>query len=73
MGKLIVKPNDIIDINRLLKTSTKVDGIIFPVTNFSVSTKFHMNVDDINELITKKEKIVLLNKIIHNKIFMLDL
>lgn len=73
MGKLIVKPNDIIDINRLLKTSTKVDGIIFPVTNFSVSTKFHMNVDDINELITKKEKIVLLNKIIHNSdLFLLE-
>lgn len=65
MNKIIVKPNKKEDIEKLIKLD--IDGIILPLENLSVESSFFMSLEDILSLNTDKEKIVLINKIMHNK------
>jgi len=65
MNKIIVKPNSKKDIDNLINLD--IDGIILPLENLSVGTSFFMSLEDIVNLKTDKEKIVLINKIMHNK------
>lgn len=64
MSKIVVKPNKKEDIPLLLNQD--IDGIIFPIKNLSVETSFFINIDEVINLKTSKEKIVLINKIMHN-------
>lgn len=64
MSKIVVKPNKYEDIFYIVKEN--IDGIILPLESFSVESSFFMSLDDIIELKTDKEKIVLINKIMHN-------
>ena len=65
MNKIIVKPNKKEDISNILKQN--IDGIILPLKDFSVASSFFLSTYDIINLKTDKEKIVLINKIMHNK------
>jgi len=65
MKKIIVKPNKKEDINELLEL--EIDGLILALKDFSVGSSFFMSLEEIISLNTKKEKIVLINKIMHNK------
>ena len=64
MSKIIVKPNCYDDILFLIEQ--EINGIILPLKNFSVESSFFMSLEDIINLKTDKEKIVLINKIMHN-------
>ena len=64
MSKIIVKPNKYEDIKYLINED--IDGIILPLLNLSVESSFFMSLEDIINLKTDKEKIVLINKIMHN-------
>lgn len=64
MSKIVVKPNKQEDLKKILKLN--IDGIILPLENFAVFSSFFMSLRDIINLKTPKEKIVLINKIIHN-------
>ena len=64
MSKIIVKPNNKEDIYIIDKLN--VDGIILPLKNLSVESSFFMSLEDIINLKIEKEKIVLINKIMHN-------
>jgi len=64
MSKIIVKPNREKDIENLTKLD--IDGIILPLKDLSVESSFFMSLEDIINLKTDKEKIVLINKIMHN-------
>lgn len=64
MSKIIVKPNNINDINMLLKKN--IDGIIFPIEYLSVESSFSISIEEVCGIKTNKEKIVLINKIMHN-------
>jgi len=65
MNKIIVKPNSFEDIKNLIELD--IDGIILPLKDLSVGTSFFVSLEDIINLKTTKEKIVLINKIMHNK------
>ena len=65
MSKIIVKPNKKEDIKNII--DLEIDGVILPLKNLSVGTSFFMSLDEIIDLDIKKEKIVLINKIMHNK------
>jgi len=65
MSNIIVKPNkkeDIIILNKL-----DIKGIILPLKILSVESSFFLSLDEIIDLKVDKEKIVLINKIMHNK------
>ena len=64
MSKIVVKPNKLQDISMLLNQN--IDGIIFPIENLSVESSFFIDIDEVINLKTSKEKIVLINKIMHN-------
>lgn len=64
MNKIIVKPNKKEDINELI--NLEIDGIILPLEDLSVGTSFFISLEEIIKLKTDKEKIVLINKIMHN-------
>lgn len=64
MSKIIVKPNKKEDINDLVNMS--IDGVILPLKNLSVGSSFFMSLEEIISLKINKEKIVLINKIMHN-------
>ena len=64
MNKIIVKPNSYSDLERLIKMD--IDGVIFPLKDFSVGSSFFMSLDDVINFKTDKEKIVMINKIMHN-------
>lgn len=64
MGKLIVKPNKKEDIYDIVKLN--IDGIILPLKDLSVSSSCFFSIGEIISLEINKEKIVLINKIIHN-------
>ena len=65
MNKIIVKPNKKEDITIL--NNLDIDGIILPLKDLSVESSFFISIDEIIGLKTDKEKIVLINKIMHNK------
>lgn len=65
MSKIVVKPNKYSDIKLLLKEN--IDGIIFPIKDLSVFSSFYISIDKVKKIKTNKEKIVLINKIMHNK------
>lgn len=65
MNKIIVKPNSEKDIKNLIELD--IDGVILPLKNLSVGSSFFMSLEDILNLKINKEKIVLINKIMHNK------
>ena len=66
MSKIIVKPNKEEDIKKIVKLD--VDGIILPLKDMCVGSSFFMTLDSIIDLkIINKEKIILINKIMHNK------
>jgi len=65
MNKIIVKPNKKEDINNLIKLN--IDGLILPLKDLSVGSSFFLSLEEILNLKTDKEKIVLINKIMHNK------
>lgn len=64
MSKIVVKPNKVSDIESLLKYD--IDGIILPIKNLSVESSFFMSIEEVINIKTNKEKIVLINKIMHN-------
>lgn len=64
MSKIVVKPNKVSDIESLLKYD--IDGIILPIKNLSVESSFFMSIEEVVNIKTDKEKIVLINKIMHN-------
>ena len=64
MSKIVVKPNKVSDIKSLLKYD--IDGIILPIKNLSVESSFFMSIEEVINIKTDKEKIVLINKIMHN-------
>ncbi len=64
MSKIVVKPNKVSDIESLLKYD--IDGIILPIKNLSVESSFFMSIEEVINIKTDKEKIVLINKIMHN-------
>lgn len=64
MSKVVVKPNKYEDI--LYLDNNQIDGIILPLKDLSVESSFFMSLEDIMNLKTSKEKIVLINKIMHN-------
>ena len=64
MNKIIVKPNKKEDINELVKID--VDGLILPLKGLSVGSSFFLSLEDIIDLEIGVEKIVLINKIMHN-------
>ena len=64
MSKIIVKPNKEEDIKKILEL--EIDGLILALKDFSVGSSFFMSLEDIISLKTNKEKIVLINKIMHN-------
>lgn len=64
MSKIVVKPNKVSDIESLLKYD--IDGIILPIKNLSVESSFFMSIEEAINIKTDKEKIVLINKIMHN-------
>ena len=64
MSKIVVKPNKVSDIKSLLKYD--IDGIILPIKNLSVESSFFMSIEEVINIKTNKEKIVLINKIMHN-------
>ena len=57
MSKIVVKPNKLQDISMLLNQN--IDGIIFPIENLSVESSFFIDIDEVINLKTSKEKIVL--------------
>lgn len=65
MNKIIVKPNKKEDIESINKLDIK--GIILPLKNYSVGSNFFLSLEEIINLKIDKEKIVLINKIMHNK------
>ena len=65
MSKIVVKPNKLSDVPILLDYD--IDGIIFPIKDLSVESSFFIDIDEVINLKTNKEKIVLINKIMHNK------
>lgn len=64
MNKIIVKPNNKDDINELVKLD--IDGLILPLKDLSVGSSFFLSLEDIIDLKIGVEKIVLINKIMHN-------
>ena len=64
MSKIIVKPNKKEDISELTKLD--ISGIILPLKDLSNSSSFFLSLEDIINISTDKEKIVLINKIMHN-------
>lgn len=64
MNKIIVKPNKKEDIKNLI--NLEIDGIILPLKELSVGSSFFVSLEEIIKLKTDKEKIVLINKIMHN-------
>ena len=64
MSKIVVKPNKVSDIESLLKYD--IDGIILSIKNLSVESSFFMSIEEVINIKTDKEKIVLINKIMHN-------
>lgn len=65
MSKIIVKPNSEKDIKNLEELN--IEGIILPLKDLSVGSSFFLSLEEIIDLKTCKEKIVLINKIMHNK------
>jgi len=65
MSNIIVKPNKKEDIDILNKLD--IQGIILPLKDLSVESSFFLSVEEIIDLKVEKEKIVLINKIMHNK------
>lgn len=65
MNKIIVKPNKKEDITFLNKLA--IEGIILPLKDLSVESSFFLSIEEIINIKTNKEKIVLINKIMHNK------
>lgn len=64
MSKIVVKPNKQEDLNEILKLN--IDGVILPLENLAVFSSCFLSLKDIINLKTNKEKIVLINKVIHN-------
>ncbi len=64
MSKIIIKPNKYEDIPYLLKLN--IDGIILPIEKLSVASSFFISVDEAIKIKTDKEKIALINKIMHS-------
>lgn len=65
MSNIIVKPNKKEDISIL--NELDINGIILPLKDLSVESSFFLSIEEIINLETKKEKIILINKIMHNK------
>ena len=65
MSKIIVKPNKEEDIKKIVEKD--IDGIILPLKDMCVGSSFFMSLDNIIDLKINKEKIILINKIMHNK------
>ena len=49
MKKILVIPNSIDNLDKVLKTS--VDGIILPIKGLSVNSSVYFNIEDIKELL----------------------
>lgn len=64
MSKIIVKPNKKEDIKNIIDLD--IDGVILPLKDLSVGSSFFMSLEEIISLEIDKEKIVLINKIMHN-------
>ena len=66
MKKILVIPNSIDNLDKVLKTS--VDGIILPIKGLAVNSSVYFNIEDIKNIInrTSKEVCVSINKIMHN-------
>lgn len=65
MSKFLVKPSTIDDIDILINKD--IYGIIYPIKDLSIYSSFYLDIDYIKNIKTNKKKIILLNKIMHNK------
>lgn len=65
MKKILIIPNSKEELNRLLKE--EITGVIIPIKHLSVNSNFYLTIEEVNQLDTKKEIGILVNKIMMNK------